>query len=83
MRQTRFQSFVETCVSTAIGFVIAYAATAIVMPAFGYPVTHSDNFWITAIFTGISLLRGMGVRRLFDWWHHRTEMSVNAEAEKR
>lgn len=71
MRQTKLQSFAETCVSTAIGFAIAFLATALVMPQFGYHVTAGDNFWITVIFTGISLLRGWGVRRLFNWWHHR------------
>lgn len=72
MKQTRLQSFIETCVSTAIGFVIAFGATAVVFPLFGYPVSHANNFWITTIFTGISMVRGMGVRRLFDWWHHRS-----------
>lgn len=71
MKQTKVQSFVETCVSTAIGFVVAYIATAIVLPAFGYPVSHADNAWITTIFTAISVVRGMAVRRLFNWWHHR------------
>jgi hypothetical protein len=75
MRQTKLQALRETVASTAIGFVIAYAATAFVMPAFGYRVTHADNFWITCIFTVISLVRGWCVRRLFDWLHHR---GVNA-----
>ena len=71
MMQTRLQSLVEATTSTAIGFVIAFAATALVFPLFGYPVTHADNFWITCIFTVISLVRGWGVRRLFDHWHHK------------
>lgn len=71
MKQSRLQSAIETATSTAIGFVIAFAATALVLPAFGYRVSHSDNFWITCIFTAISLARGWCVRRLFDWWHHR------------
>ena len=71
MRQSRLQSLAETAVSTAIGFAIAFAATAIVMPIFGYRVSHGDNFLITCIFTVISLARGWCIRRLFDWWHHR------------
>ena len=69
MSQTRLQSLAETVASTAIGFVVAYAATWAVFPAFGYPVTHTDNLWITTIFTAISLLRGWMVRRLFNHLH--------------
>lgn len=69
MSQTRTQSAIETVASTAIGFVIAYAATHIVLPWFGFDVTHSQSFWITVIFTVISLVRGWCVRRLFNRLH--------------
>lgn len=71
MKQTRFQSAVETAVSTAIGFVVALVATALILPAFGYPVTYGDNLGITTAFTFVSLVRGWWVRRLFNWLHHR------------
>lgn len=69
MSQTRLQSAVETVASTAIGFGIAYVASYTVLPLFGYRVTHSDNFWITVIFTAISLVRGWCMRRLFNRLH--------------
>jgi general stress protein CsbA len=72
MSQTRTQSAIETVVSTAIGFVVAYAANLIVLPAFGYPVTHGENFWIATIFTAISLVRGWLVRRMFNRLHRST-----------
>jgi hypothetical protein len=63
------QSAIETIGSTAIGFVIAYVASYTVLPMFGHHVTHGQNFWITAIFTLISLIRGWCVRRLFNRLH--------------
>lgn len=69
MSQTRMQSAIETVASTAIGFVIAYVASYTVLPMFGHHVTHGQNFWITFIFTVISLIRGWLVRRLFNRLH--------------
>lgn len=66
--QSRRGSVVETVVSTAIGFAVSLVLTAIVMPAFGYPTTWSHDFWITAIFTVASLVRGYCVRRFFEAW---------------
>jgi hypothetical protein len=67
--QTHKQSAIETCASTAIGFGIAYVASMTVLPLFGFAVTHGQNFWITVIFTVISLVRGYFVRRLFNYLH--------------
>lgn len=69
MSQSRRQSVIETVASTAIGFGIAFLATWAVMPIFGHHVTHADNFWITTIFTVISLVRGYFVRRMFNRLH--------------
>lgn len=64
--QSKRMSLAEICFSTAIGFVVAYAANAVVMPAFGHHVSMAENFWITSIFTVISIARGYCVRRLFE-----------------
>ena len=74
MSQTHRQSIIETCASTAIGFGVAYVASYTVLPLFGHHVTHGQNFWITAIFTAISLLRGYFVRRLFNRLHRPKHM---------
>lgn len=66
MSQSRRLSAIETVASTAIGFVISYVTSYVVLPLFGFDVTHGQNFSITCIFTGISLLRGYFVRRLFN-----------------
>jgi hypothetical protein len=71
MSQSRRMSAVETVASTAIGFGISYAVSLTVLPLFGFPVTHGQNLAIVCIFTVASLMRGYGVRRLFEWLHRR------------
>lgn len=71
MIQSSLQSAIETVVSTVIGFGVSYFTSLIVLPMFGFAVTHSQNTAITCIFTAISLARGFLVRRLFNRWHGR------------
>ena len=59
-------SAVEALTSTAIGYGVAVATNAVVLPAFGFPVSVGQSFVIGAIFTAVSLARGYLVRRLFD-----------------
>ncbi len=66
MKQSRKASFAETCLSTAIGYVIAVTTQAIVFPWFGLDVPLSHNLMIGAIFTIVSIARGYMVRRLFE-----------------
>lgn len=66
MRQSRKMSAVEALTSTAIGYGVAVATNAVVLPAFGFPVSVGQSFVIGAIFTAVSLARGYLVRRLFD-----------------
>lgn len=67
--QKKRHSVLETCVSTAIGFGVAYIANWFILPVFGMPQSHHATFWITVMFTAISLIRGYCVRRLFNWLH--------------
>ena len=64
-RQTRLGSLIETVANTAIGFGIAMLTNHIVMPAFGHALSVRDNFWITCVFTVVSLVRGYMIRRIF------------------
>lgn len=64
--QTRLGSFVEAWTNVLVGFGVAMAANAVVLPLFGYPVSVADNFWITCVFTGVSLIRSYLLRRLFN-----------------
>lgn len=71
MSQQKRHSFLEACVSTAIGFVISFVTNLLVLPLFGFQVTMHQSFWITVIFTFVSVARGYYVRRLFNWLHAR------------
>ena len=69
MSQTVKQSAVETVASTFIGFGVSYVAALVVLPIFGFAVTAGPALGITTIYTVISLVRGMLVRRLFNRLH--------------
>lgn len=64
--QSRRMSAVEAATSTAAGFIVSLGLTFTVLPAFGYAVTPSHGFGITAIYTAASVLRGYIVRRAFN-----------------
>lgn len=70
MSQRRRISFLETSISTFIGYGVAILSQIIVFPWFGINISISSNLGIGLVFTGISLIRGYCVRRLFNWlWH--------------
>ena len=64
--QPRRLSALEAVASTAIGFGVSLALTFTVLPLFGYHVTASHAWGITAIYTGASIIRGYAVRRAFN-----------------
>lgn len=69
--QTKRHSALETCASTAIGYSVAFVANMLVLPLFGFSPSLAQNFWISGIFTALSLVRGYAVRRLFNHLHTR------------
>jgi hypothetical protein len=69
--QNKKHSFIETVVSTAIGFVVSLILVNIVLPLYGFDVKPGQSVTITVIFTVASILRGYGVRRLFNYIHNR------------
>lgn len=71
MSQKKKHSFLEACIGTAIGYVIAFTANLIILPFFGFKPSLHDNFWITNFFTAISVVRSYYVRRLFNLLHAR------------
>lgn len=67
MNQTRLESLLEASVSTAVGFALSFVVwQSIAKPVFGYEVTLIDNFWLTTIFTVVSLTRQYVFRRFFN-----------------
>lgn len=68
--QTRWGAIFETCANTASGFILSYLLWVfVVAPAWKLDVTPADNFWITCIFTVLSLVRGYVWRRIMTKVH--------------
>ncbi|UOF77842.1 hypothetical protein [Bacteriophage sp.] len=65
--QTRLLSAVETVTSTGVGFALSLGVAHLTFPLFGFQSSVKSEFWITCIFTIVSLLRGYVLRRLFNW----------------
>lgn len=66
MSQSKTRSAIEAATSTAIGYLVSLAITAVVLPAYGHAVTFSENVQITLIFTLASVVRSYAVRRWFN-----------------
>lgn len=65
--QTKTESAIEVTLNIGTGFIISWILTLLVLPYFGFKqVTTSDGFWITLIFTVVSVCRSYIWRRLFN-----------------
>ena len=64
--QSRRMSWAEAGTNTAVGYAISVAATAVLLPAFGHPVSGADALGLSAAFTAVSLVRSYVLRRVFD-----------------
>lgn len=80
MKQSKLMSWVETCLNTGIGFVIAITAQLLVFPLFGFNPPLSTNLYIGLIFTVVSIVRGYVLRRLFEALHIRRPNSAFVSA---
>ena len=64
--QSRLNSLAETCLSTAIGFIVSLLVWQfIVRPVWSLTTSFVENLGITLLFTIVSLLRQYMTRRLF------------------
>ncbi|MDO5703824.1 MAG: hypothetical protein Q4G49_01935 [Paracoccus sp. (in: a-proteobacteria)] len=66
MRQSRRMSLIEAFANVTVGFWIAVAAQALAFPLFGFHAAPAQHLVISAIFTGLSLIRSFALRRLFE-----------------
>ena len=69
--QKKKHSLLEACISTMIGFVVAFTANLIILPIFGFHPSFVQNLWLTVFYTVVSVVRSYYVRRLFNWLHAR------------
>jgi hypothetical protein len=63
--QSRKHSLIESVTNTAIGFAIALTSQILIYPLFNIHITFRTNFWLTVVFTFISIVRGYVLRRIF------------------
>lgn len=60
-------SFFEVSLSTFIGLFVSFLANCFIFPIMGIPVSLSQNLFLVAFFTIVSIVRSYAVRRLFNW----------------
>lgn len=80
MTQSKLESFIETCINTAIGYGVALLSQILVFPLVGIDVPFSTNLVIGAWFTVISIVRGYVIRR---WFNARLKRAARALAGER
>lgn len=81
MSQSKLESFIETCINTAIGYVVALLSQLLVFPLVGIHVPFSTNLEIGAWFTLISIARGYVIRRWFNARLKATAQRLASHAE--
>lgn len=64
--QSKIGSLAESLTNIAIGITIGFLSNVLVLPAFGYDVTLADSFYISLVFTVISLVRSYAIRRFYN-----------------
>ena len=69
MSQSRTASFVECLLNNLSGIGISWMASLVVFPLFGISISAAENFWLTIIFTAVSMVWGYCWRRLFTRFH--------------
>lgn len=67
MSQSRHASIMESVANIGIGYLIAIAAQAVILPMFGFHASLSEHAQIAGLFTAISLVRSYLLRRAFNW----------------
>ena len=71
MNQTRLESLTEVSINVAIGWVTGIVTQLILFPMFNISVPLSDQFWISIVFTVVSIVRSYAIRRWFNAGIHK------------
>lgn len=71
MEQSKRASFMESLANTFSGFLLSIVVGYFVFPLFGMPQSLASSFWITVVFTVVSIGRNYIVRRVFNFLHVR------------
>ncbi len=65
MSQSRMESLVECTINNLSGIAVGWITSIMVFPLFGVTISIGQNFWLTIIFTVVSMARSYFWRRLF------------------
>lgn len=72
MGQSRLHSFMEVNANMLVGIAISTVINRYLLPVLGMAaVDWSKAFWVTMLFTVVSMFRSYIVRRTFNWLHVR------------
>ena len=69
MSQSKRASGIEVFTNVTCGYILAIGIQMVVFPWFNLHVNIMESAILAAFFTGISMLRGYIVRRIFNWLH--------------
>ena len=61
-------SLIEAATNVIVGYALAVGMQIVVFPVFGIRIALGDQLAIGLAFTGVSLVRGYVLRRLFEHW---------------
>jgi hypothetical protein len=59
-------SLVEAVANVAVGLVVALATQIVIFPVLGLQASLAQNLELAFVFTGVSIVRGYGMRRFFE-----------------
>ena len=68
MTQSRRMSLIEAATNVIVGYALAVGLQIAVFPVFGIHIALGDKLAIGLAFTGVSLVRGYVLRRMFGPW---------------
>jgi len=78
--QSKKESLIETILNIGSGFVLSWIATSYLLSYwFTISVPIKDAFWITVIYTFISILRSYFWRRIFNHYLKKKNSKENGE----
>ena len=82
MKQSLLVSFIEVCMSTAIGFVVSYSVWPLVSWYLGIEYSVITNLAVTGFFTVLSIARSFVVRRFFNAGLHKAAVRLAANLKE-
>ena len=82
LNQTKLDSFIEACINTFIGFIIATCANIIIFPIVGITASTSQALLVGVMMTAISVARSYFIRRVANKWFTPARMWIVGKFRK-